>query len=301
VLAVTAENAIPIFFVSWLAWCTVKAPLSIVDVLAFLPFYVELLFNDPVAGRNTAFVAVLRLVRLFRIFRLLKFTRKYFGFKFLNRAVKRSAQALGLLLFLWTIGLVLFSTLMYYVERGTWNEALQRYDRAPNEPSPFSSIPASMWFVLETLTTCGYGDIYPVTSLGKFITAWCMLCGLLTVAIPLSIISVNYSQSIGRTETKPRPGEEEEGDEEDRYLPSDSSPSGQSLLVREPVARSNMYKRSTARLASESTAASSGSGANDEKLQQAELQAIYDDMQRKLNEWTLTLFRLRQSSGAHEL
>ena len=120
--------------------------LAVVDLLAVLPFYLPLFFA--MDGR------VLRLMRLFRIVRIFKMGRYSSAFNMITRVVSKRREELLITLTIVFVMLILASSFMYYVE----HEA---------QPEVFKSIPETMWWGVATLTTVGYGDVYPITSLGK--------------------------------------------------------------------------------------------------------------------------------------
>jgi len=121
------------------------SPMAIVDLLAILPFYL------PFVGIDLRF---LRILRVFRIFRLLKLARYSNAFTMIKTVLKEKKEELLVTLLFIIIILVIVSTLMFYVERDA-------------QPEAFGSIPKAIWWGVVTLSTVGYGDIYPITALGK--------------------------------------------------------------------------------------------------------------------------------------
>jgi hypothetical protein len=146
-------------------------------------------------------------------------------------AIKRSMDALSALFFFLITGTMLFSTLLYFAERGKislihpkllrladiilgerltargmltstfhrtiyigeWDEARQVFIDANNNPSTFDSIPSAFWFVMVTITTTGYGDMVPTTFVGKLISFPAMMCGVLLITLPSIIIGRNFT------------------------------------------------------------------------------------------------------------
>ncbi|HTP37029.1 MAG TPA: cyclic nucleotide-gated ion channel [Methyloceanibacter sp.] len=149
-------------------------PMMIIDLLAFFPWYLHWIYPMD-----------LRVLRVFRLFRLLKLVRYSPALQTLGRVVADEYRALlGALLVI--LVLLLFSaTVMYYLER----EA---------QPDKFGSIPDAAWWALATLTTVGYGDVVPVTPLGKLLGGVVMLLGVGMIALPVAIIATGFSQESGR-------------------------------------------------------------------------------------------------------
>jgi voltage-gated potassium channel len=146
---------------------------GIVDLLAILPFYLSFGID----------LRSLRLLRMFRLFRLFKMMRY-------NRAMKHFAQAMLVakeqivLFMIITLMLIYFAAVgIYYFE----NEA---------QPEHFSSIFESLWWSIITLTTVGYGDVYPITVGGRIFTFFILLIGLGIVAIPTGIISSSLTKAV---------------------------------------------------------------------------------------------------------
>ena len=155
---------------------TVKKPIKyitsfygIVDLLSTIPKYLSIIF----AGTHS--LVALRALRLLRIFRILKLARFIGESTNLIRALKASRAKILVFLSFVLILCIILGTLMYLVES--------------NEESGFTSIPRSVYWAIVTLTTVGYGDIAPVTSLGQLIASVVMLLGYAIIAIPTGIVS----------------------------------------------------------------------------------------------------------------
>ena len=150
-------------------------PLAIVDLLAIVPFFLPFLI--PVDLR------FLRVLRIMRIFRALKLIRYSAASSFMARALRREKYVIFVSLLILAVLFVLASTLMYYAE----------YDA---QPEAFASIPHAMWWAVVTLTTVGYGDIYPVTVQGKIIGAVVAILGIGFFALPAGIIAAGFISEV---------------------------------------------------------------------------------------------------------
>ncbi|KAI8384994.1 uncharacterized protein BYT42DRAFT_564314 [Radiomyces spectabilis] len=168
------------------------SPISIIDFVSIVPFYIEL-----IAKKDTTYEFRFTILRLFRLLRLFK-TYKYSNtivmtIEVMMIALRRSGDALSALFFFLVTCVVLFSTLLYFAERGVWDEALQTFVNTDGNPSVFDSIPAAFWFVLVTITTTGYGDMVPSTFIGKLVTFPAMMFGVLLIALPSIIVGRNFT------------------------------------------------------------------------------------------------------------
>ena len=163
--------------------------MAIVDLLAIMPFYLPLLFS--IDGR------VLRILRLFRIVRIFKMGRYSTAFNMIVRVVTKRREELLVTLTIVFVMLILASSLMYYVE----NEA---------QPDVFRNIPETMWWGVATLTTVGYGDVYPITGLGKLLGAFIAILGVGIFALPAGIIASGFESEITRR-IKEKEKEEQSG------------------------------------------------------------------------------------------
>jgi voltage-gated potassium channel len=147
------------------------SPMAIIDLLSIVPFYLPFLI--PLDLR------FLRILRLFRLIRILKLVRYSESLNMLGRIVRSRKEDLLITLFIITIVLIISSTLMYYAE----HEA---------QPDKFANIPDTMYWGIITIATIGYGDIYPVTAIGKFFSAIIALSGIAMFALPAGIIGSSF-------------------------------------------------------------------------------------------------------------
>lgn len=168
------------------------SPLSIIDFISIIPFYIEV-----IAKHDTTYefrFTILRLFRLLRLFKSYKYSNAIvMTIEVMMMAFRRSGDALSALFFFTVTCVVLFSTLLYFAERGIWDETLQTFVASDGSPSSFDSIPAAFWFVLVTITTTGYGDMVPTTFIGKLITFPAMMFGVLLIALPSIIVGRNFT------------------------------------------------------------------------------------------------------------
>ncbi|CAG8623543.1 3632_t:CDS:10 [Paraglomus brasilianum] len=170
----------------------VTAPLAVIDFIAIMPYYIELIFHH-----DTTYdfrFTILRLFRLLRVFRAFKYSSTIImTIEVMIVAVKRSMDALSALFFFMVTSIVLFSTLLYFAERGTWDTEKHAFVDSNGKPSAFDSIPSAFWFVMVTITTTGYGDMVPTTFIGKLIAFPAMMCGILLIALPSIIVGRNFT------------------------------------------------------------------------------------------------------------
>ena len=150
-------------------------PFLLIDLLAILPFYLSFLFP----------FFDLRILRLFRILRFLKLARYSPALHTLMKVISNERRALMGALILTLTMLLFASTGIYFLEKDVAD-------------TPFSSVPASAWWAIATLTTVGYGDITPITPLGKIFGSVVMLIGLGLFALPIAIISTGFAQESSR-------------------------------------------------------------------------------------------------------
>jgi voltage-gated potassium channel Kch len=139
--------------------------MNVVDILAIMPWWVMSIQTWTHSGGNDSLkaLAVLRVLRLSRVMRVFKMSRKFTGLILLGQTFKKSASALIMLFLFVMMSLVVFATLMFNAESGTWDPVRLQFVREDGQPSPFESIPRTMWWCIVTMTTVGYGDDTPIT------------------------------------------------------------------------------------------------------------------------------------------
>jgi len=152
---------------------------GIIDLLAILPFYLS-------TGIDLRALRALRFLRLFSIFKMIRYNKAIHQF---TRAVVYAKEQILLFLFVTLILIYLSAVGIYYFENAA-------------QPDAFSSIFDSLWWAIITLTTVGYGDVYPITVGGKVFTFIILMIGLGIVAIPTGIISSALTQSVEEKDKK---------------------------------------------------------------------------------------------------
>ena len=151
-------------------------PLSAIDLLAILPYYLFVFFP------NLVFV---REIHLLRLARLLKIGRYSNSMRTLGKVIGSKRQDLLSATFTVFTLLMISASLVYFAEHAS-------------QPELFSSIPASMWWSVVTLTSVGYGDVYPITPLGKLLGGVIAVLGLGLVALPTGILASGFAEEVQR-------------------------------------------------------------------------------------------------------
>ncbi|KAM6310927.1 potassium voltage-gated channel subfamily A member 3-like [Podargus strigoides] len=176
-----------------------KNIMNIIDIVAIIPYFITLgteLAERQGNGQQAMSLAILRVIRLVRVFRIFKLSRHSKGLQILGQTLKASMRELGLLIFFLFIGVILFSSAVYFAE-------------ADDPSSGFSSIPDAFWWAVVTMTTVGYGDMHPITIGGKIVGSLCAIAGVLTIALPVPVIVSNFNYFYHR---------ETEGEEQAQYM-----------------------------------------------------------------------------------
>ena len=151
--------------------------MAVIDLLAILPFYL------PFFSADIRFLRMLRLFRLLRLLRMFKLGRYFEALQSIVRVMRESASQLIISIVLCLFVMLFSAIIMYTVEN-------------PVQPEEFPNVIASLWWAICTLTTVGYGDVYPVTAIGRFLASLISLVGIGIIAIPTGIIAAGFSKAI---------------------------------------------------------------------------------------------------------
>jgi voltage-gated potassium channel len=157
-----------------------RSGMAIIDLLAFLPFYLSFMPLD---------LRFLRIFRLMAIFRMFKITRYMVAIEIFRKVLKERREQLVLSFLFILFVLIIISFFLYIVE----HEA---------QPEKFGSIPEAMWWGVATITTVGYGDVVPITPLGKFLGGVFAISGVAILALPAGILSSGFFELLHRPEGK---------------------------------------------------------------------------------------------------
>jgi len=141
---------------------------GIIDLLSILPTYLFLFYD------GVQYLIVLRSVRLLRIFRVLKLAQYISGARILSSALRASSHKIIVFLGVVMTVVIIVGTCMYLIE---------------GPDSGFKDIPTSIYWSIVTLTTVGFGDIYPVTPLGRILASFLMIIGYGIIAVPTGIVT----------------------------------------------------------------------------------------------------------------
>ena len=166
------------------------SPAALIDLIAILPFYVVAalpLYANTNVGYDFRLIRILRLLRFFRLFRLTAYTK---ATRIVLNVFKSRANELMLAFILTSFLVIIASCLVYFAEHNA-------------QPEKFSSIPATIWWAVVTLTTVGYGEMVPITVLGKIFTVIILLAGVALLALPAGIITTGFIEEL-RKSRKPR-------------------------------------------------------------------------------------------------
>jgi voltage-gated potassium channel len=168
-------------------WGRVKfmlTPMALIDLLAILPFYLTVVTYD---------LRFIRTLRIFRLLRLMKLVRYSASINLFGKVLKKRREELIVTASIVIVMMILSASFIYFAE----HEA---------QPEAFPDIPSSMWWAIVTLTTVGYGDVYPTTVLGKMFAAIIAMLGIGMFALPTGILGASFVEEL-ENQRKEKSGE----------------------------------------------------------------------------------------------
>ncbi|XP_077482138.1 voltage-gated potassium channel regulatory subunit KCNG3 [Stigmatopora argus] len=175
------------FLVARDKWAFLRRPLNIIDVVAITPYYVTMAMAHagmPGAGLGVAGV-FLRVLRMMRVFWLMKLARHFLGLQTLGLTLRRCYREMVMLMVFVCVAMAIYSALAqlleYGLDLGTRNQ-------------DYASIPAAAWWVIISMTTVGYGDMYPITVGGRVLGGMCVVSGIVLLALPITFIYHSFVQ-----------------------------------------------------------------------------------------------------------
>lgn len=147
---------------------------ALVDLLAILPFYLTLFTTD---------FGLIRMLRILRVVRLYRLTKYSHALNMIKTAINYTKEELILSYTFLLFAMLISSSIIYYLEH-------------PVQPEAFPSIPASLWWGVVTMTTLGYGDVYPITVLGKIFGGFVAILGVALFSLPTGILASGFIEQI---------------------------------------------------------------------------------------------------------
>lgn len=182
---------------------------NLIDLVSIIPFYITLGEGGGSAGTSTSFLRVARLFRILRIIRLGDSKSPTLGI--LTATLTKSMEALAYNVFFFILVIIVFGSIIFLIEQGSYTVVENLADgwesgfyvrkgiAGLDEISPFKSVASGMYWAAVTLTTLGYGDLYPTSDAGRFIGSVCAMSGILVLAIPVSVVGSIFTELYSAT------------------------------------------------------------------------------------------------------
>ncbi|XP_076831435.1 voltage-gated potassium channel regulatory subunit KCNG3-like isoform X2 [Brachyhypopomus gauderio] len=165
----------------------VRRPLNIIDLLAITPYYISVTMTV-LTGENSQLQragVTLRVLRMMRIFWVIKLARHFLGLQTLGLTLRRCYREMVMLLVFIGVAMAIFGALAQLLEHGL-------DVKSGNED--YASIPSACWWVIISMTTVGYGDMYPITVPGRVLGGLCVVSGIVLLALPITFIYHSFVQ-----------------------------------------------------------------------------------------------------------
>ena len=176
----------------------ILSPMAMIDLTAILPFYLPMLLPVNLIG--------IRAVRLVQLLRVFKMNRYFEALRSIGAVFQSKSKEIFASLFFVLILLVVASLLIYYAEHDA-------------QPQLFQNAFSALWWAVATLTTVGYGDIYPITPIGRFLGAIIAVLGIGMVAVPTSILSAGFVEFLEKKNPEPPAEEKSASETAKKYCP----------------------------------------------------------------------------------
>ncbi|KIK70731.1 hypothetical protein GYMLUDRAFT_147931 [Collybiopsis luxurians FD-317 M1] len=165
---------------------------GVIDLLSVLPYYIEIIMQQDTAVFFR--FSILRMFRLLRVFRPFRYNNTILlTIEVMYLSVRRSQHALLAISFFVVMVLTIFSTLLYFAERGTWDTTLETFINTDGDPTQFAVRTIFFQIIFLAITTVGYGEITPRSFLGRLVTLPLLVFGLLLIALPSFVLGREFS------------------------------------------------------------------------------------------------------------
>lgn len=168
-------------------------PLNVVDFVAILPSYIEMIqwIAEGYPEYGPPDELILKLMKLLKCTRVFKLMKHFDGTEVLTKSINEALAALTIPFFFLGIFVLLFASVLYFMEQGRLDEETGEY-MIDGAVTVYPNIPITMYFMMVTMTTTGYGDQYPATGAGKLLVAFAAIFGILFLAMPLTIVGNSF-------------------------------------------------------------------------------------------------------------
>ncbi len=203
-----------------MVWVWFTSPMTLIDFCSTIPTYLE---QMSLSVPSLTFVRILRLMRMGRVLRLIK---QLSGIVILSDAISNSLRTITKMGFFFVVWIILCSSVIYACEEGRWDEQRGYYARSnygTTEETPYVSILSSMWWMVVTMTTVGFGDMYPTSTEGRILAIVIMFFSIICVAVPICVVGEELLRSARNFTHQTRESTRSAG-AEDIALHTNSSP-----------------------------------------------------------------------------